>query len=141
MHSRGFLRADILTLCSNVQSSGKSTLFLTLLRLLDLQSGLIKVDGVDISHIPLSVLRQRCFITIPQDPVILPDASLHFNIDPSESLSDKVLIIALEKTQLWHIFSAAEPMDSTESAQGILDMPLSSLPSLSTGQLQLFALA
>jgi len=63
--------------------SGKSTLMLTLLRLLDMKSGTIKVDGIDLSLVPRSLIRQRCFITVAQDPFILGQASLRFNLDVS----------------------------------------------------------
>ena len=66
-------------------NSGKSTLFLTLLRLLDMKSGTIKVDSLDLSLIPRSLVRQRCFITIAQDAFILGQASLRFNLDVSIS--------------------------------------------------------
>lgn len=61
--------------------SGKSTLMLALLRLLDLKSGTIKVDGVDLSLVPRDLIRQRCFITVGQDPFILSQASLRLNLD------------------------------------------------------------
>jgi ABC-type multidrug transport system fused ATPase/permease subunit len=66
--------------------SGKSTLLLTLLRLLDAKSGTIKVDGVDLSLVPRTLVRQRCFITVAQDPFILGQASLRFNLDVSKPL-------------------------------------------------------
>jgi ATP-binding cassette subfamily C (CFTR/MRP) protein 1 len=61
--------------------SGKSTLLLTLLRLLDVKSGVIKVDGIDLSLVPRSLIRRRCFITVAQDPFLLAQASLRFNLD------------------------------------------------------------
>lgn len=65
------------------RSSGKSTLLLALLRLLDTQSGSIEVDGIDLSLVPLSTIRERCFITVTQDPFLLAQASLRFNLDVS----------------------------------------------------------
>jgi ABC-type multidrug transport system fused ATPase/permease subunit len=67
--------------------SGKSTLLLTLLRLLEIQSGTIKIDGIDLNLVPRSLIRQRCYITVAQDPLILGHASLRFNLDVSKSLS------------------------------------------------------
>jgi hypothetical protein len=46
-----------------------------------MKSGTIKVDGVDLSLVPRSLIRQRCFITVAQDPFILGRASLRFNLD------------------------------------------------------------
>lgn len=51
--------------------SDKNTLLLTLLRVLDTQAGSVKIDGVDLSLVPRSLVRERCFITVPQDPVLL----------------------------------------------------------------------
>ncbi|KDN60706.1 hypothetical protein CSUB01_04114 [Colletotrichum sublineola] len=119
--------------------SGKSTLLLTLLRLLDVQSGSIKIDGIDISLVPRDLIRQRCFITVTQDPFVLGQASLRFNLDPSGSLSDMAIVAALERTHMWSHFEAG---DSPPGKAGeILDSSVSSLPQMSAGQCQLFALS
>ncbi|KAK0640764.1 P-loop containing nucleoside triphosphate hydrolase protein [Cercophora newfieldiana] len=126
--------------------SGKSTMLLTLLRLIDVKSGTIKVDGVDLSLVPRSLIRQRCFITVGQEALVLSQASLRFNLDPSASLSDSTIIAALERTNLWRHFSAgsssaaADPQKPIE-ASDILDTAIASLPHMSTGQSQLFAVA
>ncbi|PQE27280.1 hypothetical protein CJF32_00000248 [Rutstroemia sp. NJR-2017a WRK4] len=127
--------------------SGKSTILLTLLRLLELQSGSITLDGIDIKTTNLDVLRERCFITVPQDPLLLSNESLRFNLDPSCTLPNEILISALEKTQLWaHFLQAASTaatnihLESNPHPHPILDANLSLLPSLSTGQTQLLAL-
>ncbi|KAF5627041.1 multidrug resistance-associated 1 [Fusarium sp. NRRL 52700] len=114
----------------------KSTLLLALLRLLTTQSGFIEVDGIDLSMVPLSIIRERCSITVTQDPFLLAQASLRFNLDPTETLSDSVIIKALERTGLCAHF------DTNPKARlvDILNDPLSSLPHMSTGQTQLFAL-
>lgn len=39
------------------------------------------MDGVDLSLVPRSVVRQRCFITVGQDPFVLGQVSLRFNLD------------------------------------------------------------
>ncbi|KAF4121361.1 ABC-type multidrug transport system, ATPase and permease component [Geosmithia morbida] len=126
-----------LTVCDGT-GSGKSTLMLTLLRLLDLQSGSIRVDGIDLSLVPRSLVRQRCFITVLQDPFILDQVSLRFNLDPSGTHPEKAIILALEKATLWSHFISDQPVP--DSAK-ILDSPISSLPRMSSGQSQLFALA
>ncbi|KAI9742905.1 MAG: hypothetical protein M1818_003634 [Claussenomyces sp. TS43310] len=131
--------------------SGKSTLFLSLLRLLDTQSGTIKVDGIDLRFIPRSLVRQRCFITVPQDAVVLGHASLRFNLDPTGSFSDEAITTALRKTRLDSHFSYRNSSDSGVLIEGdnptsitppehYLDAPVTSLPPLSTGQSQLFSL-
>ena len=132
-------------------SSGKSTILLTLLHLLDTQVGSIKIDGIDISHVPRSILRQQCFITVPQDTFVFINASLRSNLDPSEALNDKTIIDALEKTCLWQHFAAhnrhqqdlhlPETDNAEEVISSILDLQLSAFPVLSTGQMQLLSLA
>ncbi|KAJ6439348.1 ABC multidrug transporter [Purpureocillium lavendulum] len=116
--------------------SGKSTLLTALLRLTD-YTGSITVDGRDISRIPKSVVRQRCFITVPQDPFMIPEATLAFNLDPSSLASEQVLHDALAKVGLWRHLSGEG--DGSESNP--LDRKLSSLPSLSAGGSQLLAMA
>jgi ATP-binding cassette subfamily C (CFTR/MRP) protein 1 len=124
-----------LVICGRT-GSGKSTTILTLLRLLDIQNGVIKVDGIDISRVPRTLIRQRCFLAVPQDPLILAEATLRFNLDPSELASQDLFIKALETTRLLQHFGA-----TIQTSAEVLSMPLSSLPALSGGQFQLFALA
>ncbi|KAK2035131.1 P-loop containing nucleoside triphosphate hydrolase protein [Colletotrichum zoysiae] len=119
--------------------SGKSTLLLTLLRLLDIQSGTIKIDGVDLSLVPRTLIRQRCFITVAQDTFILGQASLRFNLDPTGSLSDNVIVAALERTHLWSHFEGGD--SPPKKPCKVLESSISSLPQMSTGQSQLFALS
>jgi ATP-binding cassette subfamily C (CFTR/MRP) protein 1 len=128
-----------------VNFSGKSTFILALLRLLDPRSGTISVDGIDVSHTSRSAVRQTCFIAVPQDPFLLPDSNLRFNVDPMERYQDAQVVIALEKTRLWHHFlnNKSFPGDTSTARDisKILNSPLSSLPQLSTGQQQLISLA
>ena len=108
--------------------SGKSSLLLSLCRLIDLDSGTIVIDGVDLRTVPREVIRTR-MIAIPQDPFVLSD-SVRVNADPTGKASDDAIISALEKVQLW---------DSIQ-IRGGLDAQMKSQP-LSQGQQQLFCLA
>jgi ATP-binding cassette subfamily C (CFTR/MRP) protein 1 len=97
-------------------------------------------------------VRQACFIAVPQDPFLLADASLRFNVDPTEHYRDEEIVAAVEKTQLWTQFSqprangqlplsTADQVTIALDTSQILDSPLKSLPQLSTGQQQLLSLA
>ncbi|KAI2473576.1 ABC transporter [Annulohypoxylon bovei var. microspora] len=125
--------------------SGKSSLLLTLLRLLDAKSGSIVVDGINIGLVPRSVIRERCFVTVPQEPLVFDQGTLRFNVDPTESLSNDTIIEVLSKVCLWQHFNSTVDQDMLHDANPnthpILDRPLTSLPPLSVGQGQLLALA
>ncbi|OOQ83629.1 putative multidrug resistance protein [Penicillium brasilianum] len=132
--------------------SGKSTLFLTLLRLLHAEAGSIEVDGVDISHLPVHIIRRRCFIAVPQDPFILPAASVRFNLDPYNEHQDGTILEILEKTGLWLDPSTSQLQNTSlvntanVLLQGLpysdfLSQPLASFLPASTGQMQMFAFA
>jgi ABC-type multidrug transport system fused ATPase/permease subunit len=134
-----------------VHASGKSTLLLSLLRLLELESGKIELDGIDIKQVRLDLLRRRCFVAVSQDPLVLPNETLRFNLDPDASISDGDLVAALNKAGLSSHFlesqmhSGGKPAtvfgipDSSEHP--ILDQKVSLFPKLSVGQCQLFALS
>ncbi|KAK7743466.1 hypothetical protein SLS53_004000 [Cytospora paraplurivora] len=145
--------------------SGKSSVVLTLLGLLDITEGAVTVDGVDIAARALSraMVRQRAFITVAQEAFFLPEASLRFNLDPELGARPAVVVAALRRTGLWGHFvgggaqpdggehddaaaaaAAAIAIDhgaGAEKEEEILSRPFSSLPALSVGQTQLLALA
>ena len=109
-------------------SSGKSTLLSTLLRLMDLDSGNIIIDGLDLAQLDRESIRER-LIAVPQDAFIL-NGSVRLNADPSSVFTDTEIIAALDKVQLWTLLSS----------RGGLDCDLVQHP-LSHGQQQLFCLA
>ncbi|KAF2421220.1 putative ABC transporter [Tothia fuscella] len=129
--------------------SGKSILILTLLRLLELQSGKILLDGIDIKQVRLDLLRQRCFVTLSQDVLLLSNETLRFNLDPDALVSNDVLIDALVKVGLWPHFSTANTLPEYDIATSItipdlgkdpiFDQIVSLFRQLSAGQCQLFA--
>jgi ABC-type multidrug transport system fused ATPase/permease subunit len=109
--------------------SGKSSLVLTLLRLLELREGEILIDGEDVSKMPRATLRTQ-LTTLPQDPLTVP-GTVRQNVDPASTIqSDAPLITALTQVNLWDTLSSRGGLDAT-----LLDLGLSS------GQLQLLCLA
>ena len=66
--------------------AGKSTIAISISRIVELFSGKIMLDGIDISQVPLHELRKRITV-IPQDPVLFT-GTLRFNIDPLEQSTD-----------------------------------------------------
>lgn len=73
--------------------SGKSTLFLSLLRVLEKmdvegENG-IKIDGISIDKLGLHEVRRNVCI-VPQDPFIM-EGSLKYNIDPMGEFSDEAV--------------------------------------------------
>ncbi|KAG9235150.1 hypothetical protein BJ875DRAFT_495249 [Amylocarpus encephaloides] len=79
--------------------SGKSSLVSTLFRILDLDTGSIYVDGIDLATLPRQIIRSR-LIVVPQEPYLF-DGSVRLNVDPSESISDNAIEVALKKVHLW----------------------------------------
>lgn len=137
--------------------SGKSSLVLTLLRLLIPSSGTVLIDGVDIATLPGDVVRAKV-TTIPQDPYFPPNRTLRHSLSSqgaAEQHQDSEILEALQKVGLLpHIVShlgggepaaidpTADPTThlSPEAATRVLAAEMKDLP-LSAGQLQLFALA
>lgn len=111
---------------------GKSTLVLTLYRMIELEQGRIFLDNIDISKIGLWDLRSRLAL-VPQDPVVF-SGTIRSNLDPfEESNGDSELWVALEKAGLKSV---------VERLSGGLDGVISEGGSnLSTGQRQLLCMA
>ncbi|XP_037884215.1 multidrug resistance-associated protein 1 isoform X8 [Glossina fuscipes] len=78
--------------------AGKSSLTLSLFRIIEAAGGRILIDDVDISTLGLHTLRSRLTI-IPQDPVLF-SGSLRINLDPFEVKKDEEIWKALELSHL-----------------------------------------
>ncbi|SCU78640.1 LAFA_0A07668g1_1 [Lachancea sp. 'fantastica'] len=78
--------------------AGKSTIITALFRFMDLDSGYIKIDNVDITSIELKRLRQSITI-IPQDPTLF-SGTLKSNLDPYDEYTDKQIFEALKRVNL-----------------------------------------
>ncbi|KAK4164429.1 canalicular multispecific organic anion transporter 1 [Cladorrhinum sp. PSN259] len=120
-----------LAICGR-SGSGKSSLILLLLRLLDPtpSSGQITMDSLPLSQIPRHLLR-KLIIAIPQDPVFLPNSSsVLANLDPFHLSTPEEAQQVLEQVQLWPFISSRGGLDA-----------LMSPDTFSQGQKQLFSLA
>ncbi|KAK9776692.1 putative P-loop containing nucleoside triphosphate hydrolase protein [Seiridium cardinale] len=108
--------------------SGKSSLLLTLTRMLDLSSGSITIDDLDISMLSRDLVRSQ-LTAITQDQFFLP-GTVRQNIDPYEASSVEDIIDALSKVEIWASIEQKGGLD-VDMGEGML----------SHGQRQLFFLA
>ncbi|KAF2475450.1 canalicular multispecific organic anion transporter 1 [Lindgomyces ingoldianus] len=115
--------------------SGKSSLVLTLFRMLDLSAGSIHIDSIHLHHLPRQTIRTR-LIGLPQDAYLLP-GSVRLNADPPKQSTDKAIMQALKDVQLWDI--VVSKGDESKYAHP-LDVEVEDLH-FSHGQRQLFCLA
>ncbi|OBT65136.1 hypothetical protein VE03_04736 [Pseudogymnoascus sp. 23342-1-I1] len=110
--------------------SGKSSFVALLLHMLEINSGSVTIDGVDLSTIPRKELRNRLTV-IPQEPIFL-NGTIRQNVDPLNlAENDSAVEEALIRVGLWSIVADA----------GGLDVPMEAEDLLSHGQRQLFCLA
>ncbi|XP_044535039.1 ATP-binding cassette sub-family C member 6 [Gracilinanus agilis] len=111
--------------------SGKSSLTIGLLRLIEATEGGIWIDGVNINQVGLHALRSKITI-IPQDPILFP-GSVRMNLDLLDEHSDDEIWGALEMVQLkTFILGLPGQLQYECSDQG---------DNLSVGQKQLLCLA
>lgn len=140
--------------------SGKSSSLLSILRLVEIETGTIYIDGLNLQTLSRNSIRSR-IITVPQDPMLVLTDTIRQNLDITDAgISDEDITNVLEKVGLWSILQAragnaeimrtqAQDLATSMGAQNtsplattptLLNLPLHSLP-LSHGQTQLFSLA
>lgn len=113
--------------------AGKSSLALTLLRGLEIESGKILIDGLDTKQIDLDALRSR-IAYVPQDPTLFA-GTLRLNLDPYNKHTDKEILDALMRVGL---------LDSTEEGGKFTDLSFTLTETgsnISQGQRQLVCIA
>ncbi|XP_070538463.1 ATP-binding cassette sub-family C member 5-like isoform X2 [Ptychodera flava] len=111
--------------------AGKSSLGVSLFRLVEPTSGTIHIDGINISDIRLHDLRSRLSV-IPQDPVLFV-GTIRYNLDPFDQYSDEEIWKSLEKTHL---------KDMIRNLEGTLEAPvIENGENFSVGERQLICMA
>ncbi|XP_014612657.1 PREDICTED: multidrug resistance-associated protein 1 isoform X5 [Polistes canadensis] len=111
--------------------AGKSSLTLSLFRILEAAGGKIIIDGVDVAKLGLHDLRSKLTI-IPQDPVLF-SGTLRMNLDPFDQHTDDEVWRALEHA---HLKSFVQNL-----LNGLLHEVSEGGDNLSVGQRQLICLA
>lgn len=86
--------------------AGKSSIMAALFRMVELRSGSIWIDGLDVSTLGLYDLRSSVAI-IPQDPQLF-SGTIRSNLDPFGKLSDAELWSALRRAHLVNSTDASE---------------------------------
>lgn len=111
--------------------SGKSTIFQSLYRFIEVEDGRILIDGIDIATVPLERLR-RSLAIIPQDPTLFI-GTIRSNLDRYGEHEDERLWEVLEQTSLAEFLrSLPKGLDTELVENGV---------NLSQGQRQLLCLA
>ena len=95
--------------------AGKSTISMALTRIVELHSGRIEVDGVDITKLELADLRNQITM-IPQDPVMF-SGSLRFNLDPFNEATDERIIDLIKKANLDYILVGKSKQELDEEVK------------------------
>jgi ATP-binding cassette, subfamily C (CFTR/MRP), member 1 len=78
--------------------AGKSTLCISICRIIEKYSGGIKIDGIDISTVGLTDLRNRITV-IPQEATLFK-GTLRFNLDPENKNDDDEIMRLINKAGL-----------------------------------------
>ncbi|XP_032419246.1 multidrug resistance-associated protein 7 [Xiphophorus hellerii] len=110
--------------------SGKSTMFLALFRMVELNRGKILLDQLDISSVGVAQLRSGLAI-IPQDPFLF-SGTVRENLDPCERHEDQQLLDVLDQCHLSAAVSRMGGLDAEVGERGKF---------FSAGQRQLLCLA
>ncbi|PTU22530.1 hypothetical protein P175DRAFT_0514599 [Aspergillus ochraceoroseus IBT 24754] len=108
--------------------SGKTSLIMSLFRMIELRTGTITIDGIDLTTLPRQEIRSR-LNGVSQSPLLIK-GSVRQNLDPTGQNSDLAILNALKAV---HLHAKVHEL-------GGLDIDVDDLH-LSHGQKQLFCLA
>ncbi|EQL00063.1 canalicular multispecific organic anion transporter 1 [Ophiocordyceps sinensis CO18] len=111
-------------------ASGKSSLLLSLLGMLEIPIGRILIDGIDIATVQLETLRQRLRVISQEAFTESAHVTFRQELDPEGRHADDFLMETLRDFGIWDSVSAAGGLDGNRSDA-----------SFSSGQAQLFLLA
>ena len=89
--------------------AGKSTLFMGLTRIVELESGSIEIDGQDIAKVDMKALRDQITM-IPQDPTLFT-GSLRFNLDPFDQHPDERIHELIKKAGLEYLLEGTSKQE------------------------------
>jgi len=92
--------------------SGKSSLTLSLFRIIEAYKGSIYIDDVNISTVPLKQLRRSISI-VPQEPFLL-EGTLKTNLDPLNLYSDDEIDEILKNVKLYEMLEHDSANDQTK---------------------------
>jgi ATP-binding cassette, subfamily C (CFTR/MRP), member 1 len=110
--------------------TGKSSLLASLLRIVELESGSISIDGVDLRNVGLRKLRSKIGV-VSQSPALFR-GTVRENVDPEGLSRDAEIWLALERAEMRARVVAMGGLDAMVSDSG---------SNVSAGERQLLALA
>ncbi|TFK67200.1 multidrug resistance-associated ABC transporter [Pluteus cervinus] len=116
--------------------AGKSSLLQALFRMVELQGGLIEVDGVDIAELQLASLRSRLAL-VPQDSTLFL-GTLRENLDPQNLRTDAEMISVLQRA--WLLPRDGSPDPAAEAKFSLSAAVGDEGSNFSAGEKQLLAL-
>ena len=111
--------------------AGKSTVSMALSRIVEIESGKILIDGVNISETDMSVLRSKVTV-IPQDPTLLT-GTLRFNLDPFNEVKDERMISLLRRANLEYLLEKKEDEKEEDKKSAAKIVPEGTSKTLKSG--------